>query len=199
METPPPTPLIFDRRLLRRRLARALRGGAPDFLMLRAADDLADRLAGIKRDFPRSLDLCTPAPHFTAAVVASGRAEPLRAGASAAPGVAVVAEEEALPFAPALLRSRRLRPCAAMGQRSARRARPGAPHARAGRAVSGLFSGRREPRRAARRARPGGGGDLRRRQPARLSLRRSARSRRAAATRRLRPAGDRCRLLHAAL
>ncbi|ATQ66950.1 MULTISPECIES: methyltransferase domain-containing protein [Methylosinus] len=101
METPPPTPLIFDRRLLRRRLARALRGAAPDFLMLRAADDLADRLAGIKRDFPRSLDLCSPAPHFTAAVLASGRPAPLRAALLPAPDVAVVAEEEALPFAPA--------------------------------------------------------------------------------------------------
>jgi SAM-dependent methyltransferase len=101
MERATPTPQIFDRRLLRRRLARATRGAAPDFLMLRAADDLADRLAGIKRDFPRSLDLCSPAPHFALTVVASGRAAPVRAALLPGPGVAVVAEEEALPFAPA--------------------------------------------------------------------------------------------------
>ncbi|MBY6241219.1 methyltransferase domain-containing protein [Methylosinus sp. Sm6] len=94
------TPQIFDRRLLRRRLARALVGAAPEFLMLRAADDLADRLAGIRRDFPRSLDLGSPLPDFAHAVAASGRAAPLRAGPLAAPGVDVVAEEEALPFAP---------------------------------------------------------------------------------------------------
>jgi SAM-dependent methyltransferase len=102
METPPRTPQIFDRRLLRRRLARALRAGAaPDFLMLRAADDLADRLAGIRRDFPRSLDLCSPSPHFARAVAASGRPAPLRAASLPGTGVDVVAEEEALPFAPA--------------------------------------------------------------------------------------------------
>jgi SAM-dependent methyltransferase len=102
METEPRSPQIFDRRLLRRRLARALRtGAAPDFLMLRAADDLADRLGGVRRDFPRSLDLGSPSPHFALAVAASGRPAPLRAASLPGPGVDVVAEEEALPFAPA--------------------------------------------------------------------------------------------------
>lgn len=102
METNSPTPAIFDRRLLRERLARALRRGAPDFLMARAADDLADRLAGIKRPFPRSLDLCSPSLHFARAIEASGRPAPLRAAAlSARDEVDVVASEEALPFAPA--------------------------------------------------------------------------------------------------
>lgn len=96
----PLAPAIFDRGLLRRRLARAIRGAEPpDFLVARAAEDLADRLAGIKRPFPRSLDLCTPTAHFARAVAASGRAAPLRAGRFFAPGVALVAEEEALPFA----------------------------------------------------------------------------------------------------
>jgi SAM-dependent methyltransferase len=100
MEKPPQ---IFDRRLLRLRLARALRaaGAAPDFLMLRAADDLADRLGGVRRDFPRSLDLCSPSAHFALTVAASGRPAPLRAASLPGPGVDVVAEEEALPFAPA--------------------------------------------------------------------------------------------------
>lgn len=102
MQSPSPTPSIFDRRLLRLRLERALRGGAPDFLMARAADDLADRLAGIKREFRRSLDLCSPSPHFARAVESSGRPLPLRAAALwAADGVDVVASEESLPFAPA--------------------------------------------------------------------------------------------------
>ncbi|MCX7899897.1 MAG: methyltransferase domain-containing protein, partial [Methylocystis sp.] len=91
-------PRIFDRALLRRRLRRALGGGAPDFLMTRAADDLADRLRLVMRDFPRSLDLGTPTPHFTQAVIASGRSAPLRVGLANGD---VIADEEALPFAPA--------------------------------------------------------------------------------------------------
>jgi SAM-dependent methyltransferase len=90
-------PLVFDRRLLRERLRRALAHGAPDFLMTRAAEDLADRLATIKRAFPRALDLGTPTPHFVQAVVAAGRPAPLRAGLFA--GANIVADEEALPFA----------------------------------------------------------------------------------------------------
>ena len=93
-------PAIFDRRLLRGRMARAAARGAPDFLIARAADDLADRLAGVRRPFPRSLDLCTPSAHFAEIVVASGRPAPLRAGRFYGPGVDLVAEEEALPFGP---------------------------------------------------------------------------------------------------
>ena len=99
MERNSSAPAIFDRGLLRRRLARAATRGAPDFLMARAADDLADRLAGIRRPFPRSLDLCTPSAHFAEIVAASGRPAPLRAGRFYEPGVDLVAEEEALPFA----------------------------------------------------------------------------------------------------
>jgi SAM-dependent methyltransferase len=97
MAPPPAPPLIFDRRLLRARIARALAKGAPDFLLARAAEDLADRLATVKRDFPRVLDLGTPTPLFARAVEAAGRPAPLRAG----PQGNVVADEEALPFAPA--------------------------------------------------------------------------------------------------
>lgn len=97
----PTTHLVFDRQLLRQRLEKALRLGAPDFLMTRAAEDLADRLAGIRREFPRSLDLCSPSVHFARAVEASGRPAPIRASAVWSPErVDVVANEEALPFAP---------------------------------------------------------------------------------------------------
>jgi SAM-dependent methyltransferase len=90
-------PRIFDRSLLHARLRRALAKDPPDFLLARAADDLLDRLLTVKRAFPRSLDLGAPTDHFARAVVASGRAAPLRASRF---GGAVIADEEALPFAP---------------------------------------------------------------------------------------------------
>ena len=98
-----PPPRIFDRALVRARLRRALARGAPDFLMMRAAEDLADRLGAVRREFPRTLDLGTPTPHFSAALQAMGRAPPLRAAslcADSRTNACVVADEEALPFAP---------------------------------------------------------------------------------------------------
>jgi SAM-dependent methyltransferase len=100
MDSTPWPPAVFDRRLLRQRLRRALCGDAPDFLMIRAAEDLAERLAGVKRAFPRSLDLCSPAAHFARAIEASGRPRPVRASPLLTRGVDLVASEEALPFAP---------------------------------------------------------------------------------------------------
>jgi SAM-dependent methyltransferase len=97
-------PHVFDRELLRRRLARALIGHPPDFLLARAAEDLFDRLASIRRDFPRSLDLGTPTSHFAEAIAATGRPAPLRAISPLSlltePGLRLVVDEEALPFAP---------------------------------------------------------------------------------------------------
>ncbi len=96
-------PLIFDRVLTRTRLLRAIGRNAPDFLMQRAADDLQDRLFAIRREFPRALDLATPTPHFAKALATSGRPPPLRAATVFWPGendARVVADEEALPFAP---------------------------------------------------------------------------------------------------
>ncbi|MGD9658342.1 MAG: methyltransferase domain-containing protein [Methylocystis sp.] len=90
-------PKIFDRALLRRRLTRAIAKGAPDFLMARAADDLLDRLLTVKREFPRSLDLGSPSAHFAQAVIASGRARPLRASGHSGD---VIIDEETPPFAP---------------------------------------------------------------------------------------------------
>ncbi len=91
-------PQIFDRLLQQARVRRALAKGAPDFLLARAADDLLDRLLTVKRPFPRALDLGAPTAHFAHAIVASGRAAPLRASRF---GGEAVADEEALPFAPA--------------------------------------------------------------------------------------------------
>jgi SAM-dependent methyltransferase len=91
-------PLIFDRPLQRMRLDRALASGAPDFLMVRVAEDFHDRLAATKRDFPRALDLHSPTEHVARAVAESGRNPPLRAAAC---GVMadIICDEEALPFA----------------------------------------------------------------------------------------------------
>ena len=53
-------PQIFDRSALKLRLARARRRGPADFLLVRAAEDLGDRLATIQRSFADCLDLGTP-------------------------------------------------------------------------------------------------------------------------------------------
>ncbi|MDI4665775.1 methyltransferase domain-containing protein [Xanthobacter autotrophicus] len=94
--------LVFDRPLLRRRLERAARLGPEPFLLERAAEDMADRLAAVKRHFGTAVDLGTPTDALARALDGHAtverlfRAAPLAAGLSA-PGV--VADEEALPFA----------------------------------------------------------------------------------------------------
>lgn len=64
-------PRLFDRALAARRLNRALRAGPQDFLLRRTAEDLAERLALIKRDFADALDLGTPGPHAARALTAA--------------------------------------------------------------------------------------------------------------------------------
>lgn len=98
MSSPSGPPRIFDRALLQRRIGKARAGAAPDFLLVRAADDLLDRLQTVLRPFPRALDLGAPADHFSRAIVASGRAKPLRAGRF---GGDLIVDEETLPFVPA--------------------------------------------------------------------------------------------------
>ena len=72
---PPPAPRLFDRALLRARLARATASSqAADFLLVRAADDLGERLAAVTRTFDKALDLATPGPHFADQLHASGKA-----------------------------------------------------------------------------------------------------------------------------
>lgn len=67
---------IVDTDLLLARRRRALARGVPgaDFLLARAADDLADRLAAVERRFPRAAALFCVAPHAAGAVAASGKA-----------------------------------------------------------------------------------------------------------------------------
>ncbi|AMJ61689.1 methyltransferase domain-containing protein [Bosea sp. PAMC 26642] len=54
--------LVFDRSLVRRRLARAVRAGYPDFLLARAAADLDERLGAVLRRFGGAIDLGSPLP-----------------------------------------------------------------------------------------------------------------------------------------
>jgi len=100
----PATPTIFDRKLLRLRLARALRSGPADFLLERVAEDLEERLTAVLRPFDEALDLGTPG---TAVVERLAKRNPKRLvhAASVMDALAagswqnVVADEEALPFA----------------------------------------------------------------------------------------------------
>jgi SAM-dependent methyltransferase len=101
-----PTPL-FDRSLLEARRRRARRLGPATFLLDRAAEDFADRLAAVLRRFDRAADLGTPTAAVRAAL-AGNRAvgtmiavDPASDGGDAAPGesaLRVVADVEALPF-----------------------------------------------------------------------------------------------------
>ncbi len=96
-------PRLFDRALLLARRRRALHGGAETFLLERAAEDLAERLAAVNRRFELAVDLGTPGDALAEALSASGRigalvtCEPL-ADLRPAGRLRVVADEEALPF-----------------------------------------------------------------------------------------------------
>jgi SAM-dependent methyltransferase len=104
-----PQPPMFDHRLLRARRARAAALGPSTFLLERAAEDLSDRLAAVLRRFDRALDLGTPTDALRRVLAASGKvgtiiaADPPGARAVDHPGLALVADEEALPLRDASL------------------------------------------------------------------------------------------------
>lgn len=94
-------PLVFDRALVRRRLARAVRGGYTDFLLARAVEDLGDRLDVVLREFPLALDIGTPTAAAADRLSRRGR-EVVRLSPTLGQGASaptVVGDEEALPFA----------------------------------------------------------------------------------------------------
>jgi SAM-dependent methyltransferase len=92
------TPLVFDRPLVRRRLARALKHGYADFLLVRAVEDLEERLSTVLRPFSLALDVGTPTPLAAQALLRSGRAETvIRLSPVAEPG-SILGDEERLPF-----------------------------------------------------------------------------------------------------
>ena len=79
MSHPAPPPQIFDRGLINRRLdrawARAREQAQADFLLARAAEDLRDRLAVVKRRFALAADFGSPGPHGAAALVEAGQVD----------------------------------------------------------------------------------------------------------------------------
>lgn len=100
----PANPTIFDRSLLRRRRVRAEALGAETFLIDRVAEDMADRLGTVVRQFERAVDLGTPHDAVRRALSESGRVGGLIAVEPAAHRLdddfaRICADEEALPFA----------------------------------------------------------------------------------------------------
>jgi SAM-dependent methyltransferase len=75
----PAPPQIFDRNLINRRLDRAWAPGRgrpqADFLLVRAAEDLRERLSLVKRRFVLAADFGSPGPHGATALVAAGQAD----------------------------------------------------------------------------------------------------------------------------
>jgi SAM-dependent methyltransferase len=101
----------FDRSLARARLERALRTfdaerGA-DFLLRRAAAELADRLTLVKREFAIAVDLGTPGPHAARAMAGDSRigfivrAAPTEFGVGEGIYPRIVVDDERLPLADA--------------------------------------------------------------------------------------------------
>ena len=99
---------MFDRPLARRRLARVQRAfagdGGADFLLRRAAGDLADRLSLVKRQFGVAVDLATPGPHAAWALAGDARigfvlrAAPTACGAGEGAYARAVVDEERSPL-----------------------------------------------------------------------------------------------------
>jgi SAM-dependent methyltransferase len=94
-------PVIFDRRLLRARRARAAALEPATFLLERVADDLAERLSAVRRAFDLAVDLGTPGDAVRRRLADRvGRiiaVDPVAAHI-AGERLPVVADEEALPF-----------------------------------------------------------------------------------------------------
>jgi SAM-dependent methyltransferase len=103
MSSPSSPPAIFDRALMRLRLARALRAGAADFLLARVVEDMLERLSLTRRDFVSILDLGTPGPLLTRTLRAARPAAevdhlaPLEAGLAEPPSRVADVEAAALP------------------------------------------------------------------------------------------------------
>jgi len=99
-------PQIFDRRLHRLRLTRAARAqNGADFLSLRVADDLAERLEAINRRFDLAVDLGARDGAFAAALAARSATDKIAVLLDAPetcgppPPLGPVADAERLPFA----------------------------------------------------------------------------------------------------
>src|SRR5579883_494695 len=84
-------PEIFDASLARARLERAARLGAAgaDFLLRRAMEDFAERLALVTRRFAVAVDIATPGPHGAEALIRDPRVD---FAAQAAPSALLAAQ-----------------------------------------------------------------------------------------------------------
>jgi SAM-dependent methyltransferase len=102
-QSPPP---IFDRALQRQRFARAVTGGAADFLLAWTAEEIGERLASVKRCFRLIADIGTPLPLLAQALAGRNsealvvRLAAIPATLGTAPVLNLVGDEEALPFRP---------------------------------------------------------------------------------------------------
>jgi SAM-dependent methyltransferase len=99
-------PVIFDRPLLRARRARAQMLGPATFLIEHAAEDFAERLSAVLRDFDLAADIGTPTDVVRRAIerrVGDIVAVDPVAAHLAGERLAVAADEEALPFRDASL------------------------------------------------------------------------------------------------
>jgi hypothetical protein len=72
-QQPMPSPVIFDRALLRARRRRAEALVPADFLLARVAEDVAERLSTVTRHFDVAVDLGTPGDHVRRALAESGK------------------------------------------------------------------------------------------------------------------------------
>ena len=93
------TPKIFDRALYRARRRRAARMASDRFLLVEAASRIAERVGAVHRRFRHGLDLSSRPE--SAALLAPFAEEWTRASLDTSEGGAVIADEEALPFAEA--------------------------------------------------------------------------------------------------
>jgi SAM-dependent methyltransferase len=92
-------PVVFDRTLLRARQRRARLLGPETFLIERVAADVAERLGAVLRDFPVAADIGTPTDAVRDVLSGDARIGTLiTARAVPGEGLAVAADEEALPF-----------------------------------------------------------------------------------------------------
>jgi SAM-dependent methyltransferase len=98
-----PTPVLFDRKLLRARRRRAIALGEETFLVDQVAQEFAERLAAVKRQFALALDLGTPGGTLAKELAKTGQvgrvivSEPIAHRSEKFSTIA--GDEELLPFA----------------------------------------------------------------------------------------------------
>lgn len=92
------TPFVFDRSLIRQRLTRALKAGYVDFLLMRAVEDLQERLSTVLRSFSLVLDVGTPTSAAANALLRMGLVESVVRLSPTPEQGSVWGDEERLPF-----------------------------------------------------------------------------------------------------